>query len=131
MACENAQFGFTDMPYNLAMRDISSDADREEFAFAHGEMSPHEFTRFQTTFMRHKRKERARKPPRVLHEPPLPARNLQSRRDRIWPAQGALHLDQESARNGQPLQGADRADRVLPERRGPAPEQYQSRPSRP
>lgn len=49
---ELASFGFTDMPYNLAMRDISSDPTREEFAFAHGEMSPNEFVRFQTTFMR-------------------------------------------------------------------------------
>ena len=47
-----ATFGFTDMPFNLAMRDISSDPSREEFAFAHGEMSPNEFVRFQTTFMR-------------------------------------------------------------------------------
>lgn len=49
---ELASFGFTDMPYNLAMRDISGDPNREEFAFAHGEMSPNEFTRFQTTVMR-------------------------------------------------------------------------------
>jgi DNA modification methylase len=53
MGTEKAQFGLTDMPYNLSMRDISSSREREEFAFAHGEMSPHEFTRFQTTFMRH------------------------------------------------------------------------------
>ncbi|KWV92009.1 DNA modification methylase [Erythrobacter sp. YT30] len=49
---ELASFGLTDMPYNLAMRDISSDPTREEFAFAHGEMSPNEFTRFQTIVMR-------------------------------------------------------------------------------
>ena len=53
MAGELGQFGLTDMPYNLEMKDISSNPDREEFAFAHGEMSPNEFTRFQTTFMRH------------------------------------------------------------------------------
>lgn len=53
MAGEKAQFGLTDMPYNLSMSDISSKPDREEFAFAHGEMTPAEFTRFQTTFMRH------------------------------------------------------------------------------
>ncbi len=53
MVGELAQFGLTDMPYNLKMKDISSNPDREEFAFAHGEMSPNEFTRFQTTFMRH------------------------------------------------------------------------------
>lgn len=53
MAGELAQFGLTDMPYNLKMKDISSNPDRQEFAFAHGEMSPNEFTRFQTTFMRH------------------------------------------------------------------------------
>ncbi|WEK45843.1 MAG: DNA modification methylase [Candidatus Andeanibacterium colombiense] len=53
MAGELAQFGFTDMPYNLPARDISSNPDREDFAFAYGEMSPNEFTRFQTTFMRH------------------------------------------------------------------------------
>ena len=47
-----AAFGCTDMPYNLAMRDISSDPSREEFAFAHGKMSPNEFVRFETTFMR-------------------------------------------------------------------------------
>ena len=52
MSGELASFGCTDMPYNLGMRDISSDTTREEFAFAHGEMSPNEFTRFQTTFMR-------------------------------------------------------------------------------
>jgi len=53
MAGELAQFGLTDMPYNLRMKDISSDPTREEFAYAHGEMTPHEFVRFQTTFMRH------------------------------------------------------------------------------
>ncbi len=53
MAGDRAQFGLTDMPYNLSARDISSDPNRENFAFAHGEMSPSEFTRFQTSFMRH------------------------------------------------------------------------------
>lgn len=52
MQGEKASFGFTDMPYNLRMSDISSDTSRDEFAFAHGEMSPDQFTRFQTTFMR-------------------------------------------------------------------------------
>ncbi|MEM7781240.1 MAG: DNA modification methylase [Pseudomonadota bacterium] len=52
MQDEKASFGFTDMPYNLSMADISSNSSREEFAFGHGEMSPDQFTRFQTTFMR-------------------------------------------------------------------------------
>jgi hypothetical protein len=49
---ELAQFGLTDSPYNLPMATISSDPTREEFAFAHGEMSPNEFVRFLTTAMR-------------------------------------------------------------------------------
>lgn len=52
MQGELAQFGLTDSPYNLGMSTISSDPTREEFAFAHGEMSPSEFTRFLTTAMR-------------------------------------------------------------------------------
>lgn len=52
MGGEVAQFGLTDAPYNLSMSMISSDRTREEFAFAHGEMSPHEFTRFLTSVMR-------------------------------------------------------------------------------
>ena len=52
MEGEVAQFGLTDAPYNLPMSMISSDRSREEFAFAHGEMSPHEFTRFLTSVMR-------------------------------------------------------------------------------
>jgi len=52
MRSKLAQFGLTDGPYNLPMSTISSDPTREEFAFAHGEMSPHEFTRFMTTVMR-------------------------------------------------------------------------------
>ncbi|MEO9461454.1 MAG: site-specific DNA-methyltransferase [Marinomonas sp.] len=47
-----AQFGITDAPYNLPMSTISSDPNREEFSFGHGEMSPNEFTRFLTTVMR-------------------------------------------------------------------------------
>jgi|KBSSwiStaDraftv2_1062776.scaffolds.fasta_scaffold77888_2 hypothetical protein len=52
MQGELAQFGLTDSPYNLPMSTISSDPEREEFAFGHGEMSPNEFTRFLTTVMR-------------------------------------------------------------------------------
>lgn len=52
MQGELAQFGLTDSPYNLPMSMISSDPAREEFAYAHGEMSPNEFTRFLTTAMR-------------------------------------------------------------------------------
>lgn len=52
MRGELAQFGLTDSPYNIPMSTISSDPTREEFAFAHGEMSPNEFTRFLTTVMR-------------------------------------------------------------------------------
>ena len=50
---ELAQFILTDPPYNVPMKTISSDSSREEFAFAHGEMSPNEFTRFLTNAMRH------------------------------------------------------------------------------
>ncbi|MCP3732093.1 DNA modification methylase [Sphingomonas sp. MG17] len=53
MKDELAQFVLTDMPYNISMRTISSQPDREEFAFGHGEMSPNEFARFITTAMRH------------------------------------------------------------------------------
>ena len=52
MGGEQAQFGLTDPPYNIPMSTISSDPTREEFAFAHGEMSPNEFTRFLSTPMR-------------------------------------------------------------------------------
>lgn len=52
MQGELAQFGLSDPPYNLPMATISSDSTRQEFAFAHGEMSPNEFTRFLTTAMR-------------------------------------------------------------------------------
>ncbi|MEO7246833.1 MAG: DNA modification methylase, partial [Novosphingobium sp.] len=53
MGEEKAQFGLTDSPYNLGAATISGVAGREEFAFAHGEMSPHEFTRFLCEPMRH------------------------------------------------------------------------------
>jgi DNA methylase len=49
---KRAQFGLADPPYNISMRTISSNPDREEFAFAHGEMTPNEFTRFLTKVMR-------------------------------------------------------------------------------
>ncbi len=52
MEGKRAQFGLVDPPYNISMTTISSDPGREEFAFAHGEMSPNEFTRFLTTVMR-------------------------------------------------------------------------------
>lgn len=52
MQRELAQFGLTDSPYNISMATISSDPSREEFKYAHGEMSPNEFTRFLTTAMR-------------------------------------------------------------------------------
>ena len=49
---KRAQFGLVDAPYNISMSTISSAPNRKEFAFAHGEMSPNEFTRFLTTVMR-------------------------------------------------------------------------------
>lgn len=52
MGGELAQFGLSDPPFNLSMRTISKNPDREEFAFAHGEMSPNEYTRFVSTVMR-------------------------------------------------------------------------------
>ena len=53
MGSDLAQFVLNDSPYNLPQSTISSNPDRQEFAFAHGEMSPNEFTRFLTTAMRH------------------------------------------------------------------------------
>lgn len=49
---ERAQFGLADPPYNIPMSIYSSDPTRKEFAYAHGEMSPNEFTRFLTKVMR-------------------------------------------------------------------------------
>lgn len=49
---KRAQFGLVDPPYNIPMSTIPSHPDRQEFAFAYGEMTPNEFTRFLTTVMR-------------------------------------------------------------------------------
>lgn len=49
---ERAQFGLVDPPYNIPKSIYSSDPARKEFAYAHGEMSANEFTRFLTKVMR-------------------------------------------------------------------------------
>lgn len=52
MAEQRAQFGLVDAPYNIPKSIYSGDQTRKEFQFAHGEMSPNEFTRFLTKVMR-------------------------------------------------------------------------------
>lgn len=56
MAGELAQFALVDAPYNIPMKTISRNIDRDEFAFGHGEMSPNEFVRFLTSAMRNVKK---------------------------------------------------------------------------
>jgi DNA modification methylase len=49
---EFAQLVLTDEPYNVAnVGHVTSNADRREFAFAHGEMSREEFARFNRQWM--------------------------------------------------------------------------------
>lgn len=50
---ELAQYTLSDVPYNLSHKTISTNEDLDDFQFAHGEMSPNEYTRFLTTAMRH------------------------------------------------------------------------------
>lgn len=55
MGDERAQMVLTDAPYNVKVKSIGSmgKIKHDEFAMASGEMTPAEFTRFLTTFMRH------------------------------------------------------------------------------
>jgi hypothetical protein len=48
MQGEQARFGFTDFPYNLAASDISGNGQfkHENFVMAAGELTPAQYTRF-------------------------------------------------------------------------------------
>lgn len=55
MGDDRAQMVLTDAPYNVKVKNIGSmgKIKHDEFAMASGEMTPAEFTKFLTTFMRH------------------------------------------------------------------------------